>query len=92
MIKGMPNTDYKELSFNQLIELVGNLYEEITRLTAERKASNEALNQLTNNIQVSQYSIDRIKEATKKGTLEALEESKRIRIAKKVQIKAKRKK
>lgn len=81
--------DYKDFSFNELHSLIKTLYQEIDRFTAERNASNEALNRLANNVQVSNYSIDRIKEATKKATLEALEESKKIRVKAKGKTKKK---
>lgn len=82
--------DYKDFSFNQLHELIAALYKEIDRFTAERDASKQALDRLANNVQLSSYSIDRIEEANKKATLEALEESKRIRISK-TKVKAKKK-
>jgi predicted nucleic acid-binding Zn-ribbon protein len=55
--------DYKDLSFNQIVDLVGNLYKEIDRLTAERKASQEALEKLSSNVHIGDYSLSKIKQA-----------------------------
>lgn len=55
--------DYKDLSFNQIVDLVGNLYKEIDRLTAERKASQEALEKLSHNVHIGDYSLSKIKQA-----------------------------
>lgn len=52
--------DYKDLSFNQMADLVGSLYKEIDRLTAERKASQEALEKLSGNVMIGDYSILKI--------------------------------
>lgn len=83
--------DYKEFSFNQLHELIGNLYKEIDRLTAERKASDQALDKLSGNVSFGYSAIKTIEKTIKETVLQAIAESK---IKKKVVItgKAKRKK
>lgn len=58
-----PQPDYRHLSYNEMVDLISNLYKEIDRLTAERKASDDALNRLAGNVNVSSYSISQIKDA-----------------------------
>lgn len=62
--------DYRHLSYNDMVDLIVNLYKEIDRLTAERKASDDALNRLANNVNISSYSLSQIKE-TVKSTVES---------------------
>lgn len=77
--------DYKDMSFNQLYELITSLYQEIDRLTAERNASDQAFKSIKCNVTLG-YSE---KEVIKKTVLEAMEESK----VRKVKVKpAKRRK
>lgn len=57
--------DYRHLSYNEMVDLITNLYKEIDRLTAERKASDDALNRLANNVNISTYSMSQIKETVK---------------------------
>ena len=52
--------DYRHLSYNEMVDLITNLYKEIDRLTAERKASDDALNRLANNVSISTYSMSQI--------------------------------
>lgn len=62
--------DYRHLSYNEMVDLIMNLYKEIDRLTAERKASDDALNRLAGNVNISSYSMSQIKE-TVKNTVES---------------------
>lgn len=62
--------DYRHLSYNEMVDLITNLYKEIDRLTAERKASDDALNRLANNVNISSYCLSQIKD-TVKSTVES---------------------
>lgn len=75
--------DYKDYSFNEFIGLISDLYKEIDRLTAERKASQEALEKLTDNIRLSEYSYGRIKDTVQKTVEETLVALKKRKPAKK---------
>lgn len=59
--------DYRHLSYNEMVDLIVNLYKEIDRLTAERKASDDALNRLANNVSISSYSMSQIDKTVEKA-------------------------
>ena len=71
--------DYRHLSYNEMCDLIVSLYKEIDRLTAERKASTEALDRLSNNLTISSYTIERIKDGVKKTVEETIIAMRKVR-------------
>lgn len=58
--------DYKDLSFNQIVDLVGNLYKEIDRLTAERNA----FERMSQNVKIDYSTLAQIKATVKEAITE----------------------
>lgn len=71
--------DFRHLSYNEMVDLIVNLYKEIDRLTAERKASDDALNRLAGNVNVSSYSISQIKDAVAKTVSDTIISLRKVR-------------
>ena len=63
--------DYKDMSFSQMVDLVTSLYKEIDRVTAERNASQQALERLSGNVMIGEYSLGKIKQAVRDAIVES---------------------
>lgn len=85
-----PQPDYKHLSYNEMVDLIVNLYKEIDRLTAERKASDDALNRLANNVMISSYSMAQIKDTVKTTVESTIISSRKVKKPSKIAKKAKK--
>ena len=63
---------FSRMSFDQLMELIQSLYNEIDRLTAERKASQDALSELRQNLELTQFAYSKIRTIVKEEIVASL--------------------